>query len=122
MTWASYSRGSATASSCVRRALVYRRPSTSYTKPCGGRMPRIEPARPILFCGDPHGQFDQVITAAGHTKAAAVILLGDMEPARPLEVEMAPLDERGVPWFFIAGNHDADSDDLARRVWSEATE
>ena len=77
---------------------------------------------PILFCGDPHGQFRQIVQAAGHTRAVAVILLGDMEPKRPLEDEMAPLAARSVPWFFIGGNHDADSDDVARRVWSAATE
>jgi hypothetical protein len=45
-----------------------------------------------------------------------------MEPVRPLEEEMAPLERKGVEWYFIAGNHDADSQELARRVWSRRTE
>lgn len=72
---------------------------------------------PILYCGDPHSRFDHIIKVAAHTKPSAVVLLGDMEPARPLHVELAPLLERQVPIFFIHGNHDADSDVLWQRVW-----
>src|SRR4051812_2005171 len=71
----------------------------------------------LLFCGDPHGQFRHVIEAAGHTKADAVVLLGDMEPERPLHVELAPLIERQRPIHWIPGNHDADSDEIWMRVW-----
>lgn len=71
----------------------------------------------ILFCGDPHGQFGHIIEAAGQTQASAVILLGDMEPQRPLQLELAPLLECGVPIWLIHGNHDADSDELWMRVW-----
>lgn len=72
---------------------------------------------PVLFCGDPHGQFRQIIEAAGRMKASAVVILGDMEPQRPLDEELAPLLERSVPLHFIHGNHDADSDVLWLRVW-----
>ena len=72
---------------------------------------------PILYCGDPHGQFRHIIEAAGHTKASAVVMLGDMEPQRPLHLELAPLIERAMPIYFIHGNHDADSPELIRRVW-----
>lgn len=71
----------------------------------------------ILFCGDPHGTFQHIIEAAGHIKASAVVLLGDMEPERPLHLELSPLLERKVPIWFIHGNHDADSDELWMRVW-----
>lgn len=70
-----------------------------------------------LFCGDPHGKFHHIIKSAEHTRAAAVVLLGDMEPQRPLHLELAQLLERGVPIWFIHGNHDADSDELWMRVW-----
>ncbi|HEU4460875.1 MAG TPA: metallophosphoesterase [Methylibium sp.] len=73
--------------------------------------------RPILYCGDPHGRFHHIVVAASHTKASAVVLLGDMEPERPLHLELAPLIERRIPVFFIHGNHDADSDELWMRVW-----
>lgn len=72
---------------------------------------------PVLYCGDPHGQFRHIIEAAGHTKAGAVVLLGDMEPQRPLHIELAPLIEREVPIFFVHGNHDADSDSMFEKVW-----
>ena len=72
---------------------------------------------PVLYCGDPHGQFRHIIEAAGQKKASAVVLLGDMEPERPLHIELAPLIKRGVPLYWIPGNHDADSDELHARVW-----
>lgn len=78
---------------------------------------KTNPAGPVLYCGDPHGQFRHIIDAAGHTKASAVVLLGDMEPAQPLHLELAPLLKREVPIWFIPGNHDADSDQLWERVW-----
>ncbi len=42
---------------------------------------------PLLFCGDPHGQWQHIIEAALQTRARAVILLGDLEPARPHSVK-----------------------------------
>jgi predicted phosphodiesterase len=72
---------------------------------------------PILYCGDPHGgvhgSLQYVIEAAGHTNASAVILLGDIEPARPLHLELGSLLERT---WWIPGNHDSDSDEMWRRV------
>jgi len=72
---------------------------------------------PVLYCGDPHGKFRHIIEAAGHTKASAVVLLGDMEPQQPLHIELAPLIERGVPIWYIHGNHDSDKDALWLHVW-----
>jgi predicted phosphodiesterase len=72
---------------------------------------------PVLYCGDPHGAFRHIIEAAGHTRASAVVLLGDLEPARALHEELAPLTGLGTALHFIPGNHDADSDALAEGVW-----
>lgn len=72
---------------------------------------------PVLFCGDPHGRFRQVFDAVDVAGACAVVLLGDMEPKRPLHLELAPLIERKLPIWYIHGNHDADSDELWMRVW-----
>lgn len=71
----------------------------------------------VLYCGDPHGRFRHIIEAADRTRATAVVLLGDLEPQRPLHVELAPLVEQGMPVWYIHGNHDADSDELWMRVW-----
>ncbi len=72
---------------------------------------------PVLYCGDPHGKFAHIVEAATHAGASAVVLLGDMEPARPMHVELAELVETGTPLYWIPGNHDADSDELWGRVW-----
>ena len=76
----------------------------------------------ILYCGDPHGKFQHIIDAAGETGAVAVVLLGDMEPARALQIELAPLLERKVPVWWIPGNHDADNDGSWLRVWGSELE
>jgi predicted phosphodiesterase len=72
---------------------------------------------PVLYCGDPHGSFDHIVEAALHADASAVVLLGDLEPRRPLHMELQPIRDR-VWW--IPGNHNADSDDLWTRVWGSA--
>jgi predicted phosphodiesterase len=75
---------------------------------------------PILFCGDPHGQWQHIIDAALQTDARAVILLGDLEPARPLHIELAAIRERV---WYIHGNHDTDHEGNFAHVWhSELTE
>lgn len=72
---------------------------------------------PVLYCGDPHGAFGHIVQAAMDTHACAIVLLGDMEPRRPLHEELLPIRDR-VWW--IPGNHDADSDDLWTRVWESS--
>ena len=69
---------------------------------------------PLLFCGDPHGQWQHIVDAALQTKARAVILLGDLEPARPLHIELAAIWERV---WFIHGNHDTDDPENFANVW-----
>lgn len=72
---------------------------------------------PVLYCGDPHGEFAHIVETAHRVQASAVVLLGDLTPLRALDEELAPLLERGVAVHFIHGNHDADSDAVAERVW-----
>ncbi len=61
----------------------------------------------ILFCGDPHGSFDHIIEAARRLDPMAVVLLGDLQPQRPLHVELAEISEKV---WFVHGNHDTDSE------------
>lgn len=68
----------------------------------------------ILFCGDPHGQFRHILQAAGDLRAAAVILLGDMEPGQPLHEELAPIADKV---WLIHGNHDTDSERNWNHLW-----
>jgi len=63
----------------------------------------------IFFCGDPHGRFDHIIEAVNQHRPAAVILLGDIQAQRPLEVELAAILDKTEIWF-IHGNHDTDSE------------
>lgn len=61
----------------------------------------------ILFCGDPHGQFGHIIEAVQEHRPTAVILLGDVQAQRPLEIELASILTSTEIWF-IHGNHDTD--------------
>lgn len=74
-------------------------------------------AGPVLYCGDPHGgvrgSLQYIIDAARQTNASAVIMLGDIEPVRPLHEELALILDRT---WWIPGNHDSDSDEMWRRV------
>lgn len=62
----------------------------------------------IFFCGDTHGNFDHVIEAVYNHQPDAVILLGDLQAQRPLEVELSDILDKTDVWF-IHGNHDTDS-------------
>jgi hypothetical protein len=68
----------------------------------------------VLYCGDPHGEFGHIIRAVEELCASAVVLLGDLEPARPLHEE---LDSIASKVWFIHGNHDTDSDSNGSNVW-----
>ena len=67
-----------------------------------------------IYCGDPHGQFDHILRCAEKLQLTVIVLLGDMEPTRPLHDGLGKW--AGRTWF-IPGNHDTDSDDNWHRVW-----
>lgn len=69
---------------------------------------------PVLYCGDPHGEFRHIIKAAGELRASAVVLLGDLEPQRPMHEELAAV--AGRVWY-IHGNHDTDNQSNWSNVW-----
>jgi len=64
----------------------------------------------ILFCGDPHGRFDQVYDASTRYRPDAIVLLGDIGPTAPLSELMSPVLEAGVQVCWIPGNHDTDNE------------
>lgn len=61
----------------------------------------------ILFCGDPHGEFEHIIQHVQQSNPAAVIILGDLCLSQSFEQTFAPILERTDVWF-IHGNHDTD--------------
>jgi predicted phosphodiesterase len=62
----------------------------------------------LMFFGDPHGNFDFVIQSVQRHAPEAIVLLGDLQARRPLEIELAPITSATEVWF-IHGNHDTDS-------------
>jgi predicted phosphodiesterase len=63
----------------------------------------------IFFCGDVHGNFEHLIQAVREHWPAALILLGDVQAQRPLELELAPILDETELWF-VHGNHDSEQD------------
>lgn len=62
-----------------------------------------------MFFGDPHGHFDFVIDCVRKRRPAAIVLLGDIQAQRPLQIELAPILDLTEVWW-IPGNHDTDSE------------
>lgn len=63
----------------------------------------------IFFCGDPHGHYNHIIKPVKEYRPAAVILLGDQQAERSLEIELGEIISKTEIWF-IPGNHDTDSE------------
>ncbi|WP_037452149.1 metallophosphoesterase family protein [Skermanella stibiiresistens] len=62
----------------------------------------------ILFCGDPHGSYSQIIRAVAAKRPAAVVIVGDHDLEQPLDEVLAPVLDAGVRVWWIPGNHDGD--------------
>ena len=63
----------------------------------------------ILFAGDPHGDFDNVIHAVQQYQPEAVVMLGDYSLQKKLEDYLAVITPQTQIWW-IYGNHDVNSD------------
>ncbi len=61
----------------------------------------------ILFCGDPHGEFDHIILRVQQDRPVAVVILGDLCLHQTFEQTFAPILGLTNIWF-IHGNHDTD--------------
>lgn len=66
----------------------------------------------IWFCGDTHGPLTHVVEHVRHAREAgqepaAIILLGDIDSPRPLQVELEAIRDL-TEIFWIPGNHDSD--------------
>jgi len=61
--------------------------------------------RKVLFAGDPHGNFDPVISAVKSQKPEAIILLGDYDLKKPLQDYLQAIIGKTKIWW-IPGNHD----------------
>ena len=81
--------------------------------------PSADPShRPrLIFFGDPHGDFEPVISTVLRHRPAAIVLLGDIEARQPLQLELAPILDMTEVWF-IHGNHDTDSEASHDHLWA----
>jgi predicted phosphodiesterase len=65
----------------------------------------LNPNNKILFAGDPHGDFRPLIEAVHKYRPEAVVLLGDYDLEKPLEICLQEIIGLTQIWW-IAGNHD----------------
>lgn len=63
----------------------------------------------ILFLGDTHGNFRHLAQAVEENRPEAIVFLGDIGAARPLQDELAPIIGQ-CEILFIHGNHDNDTE------------
>ena len=62
-----------------------------------------EPSAPkLMFFGDPHGDFEPVIAAAGRDRPEAIVLLGDPQPRQPLHIELQSIRNLTQIFSFTA--------------------
>lgn len=66
--------------------------------------------RPILFAGDPHGNFTPILRACAALPGDTLILLGDCDCPAPLARVLAPAIARGWDVRWILGNHDTETE------------
>lgn len=65
----------------------------------------------ILFAGDPHGNFNSIISSVIALKPKAIVILGDFGLTVPLEIALAKITGL-ANIYWIPGNHDYDNADL----------
>ena len=70
----------------------------------------------ILIFGDNHGEFRYICEVVKCLRPAAIVLLGDLTPERPLHEELAPALEHTLV-RFLPGNHDTDTPDYYTNVF-----
>ena len=74
-------------------------------------------AHQVWFQGDPHGDFRRVVRLALERKPKLIVFLGDLELPAPFEEVFYPVIKYGKTALrAVHGNHDADDEDLWRRM------
>ncbi|MGJ3701248.1 metallophosphoesterase family protein [Variovorax sp. AFSI2.2] len=77
-----------------------------------------EPSAPkLMFFGDPHGDLEPMIAAVERFRPEAIILLGDIQPRRPLHIALGPILVLTEVWFIHGNHHDTDSDADYDNLW-----
>ena len=85
-------------------------PYERFRPPAGVTAPGL-----ILFAGDPHGRFAHILEAAREVDYEAVVVLGDLDLARPLADELGAISDR---LWWIHGNYDSDTPE----AWTHLTD
>lgn len=73
----------------------------------------------IFFFGDLHGQFKHVYEAVAQHRPSAIVLLGDIQAQRSLELELEGVLSLTEVWW-IPGNHDVDTHADYRNLFESA--
>jgi len=71
----------------------------------------------IIFYGDPHKNFEPLFQAVENHHPEAVIIVGDFELDKPLDVVLSPILNR-VKLYYIHGNHDTDTNSYFNNLFN----
>ena len=71
----------------------------------------------ILFCGDPHGNFTNIVRAVHQYSPEAIVMLGDYNLKMPLENYLESIINK-TKIYWIAGNHDFDNQDYYENLFT----
>lgn len=74
----------------------------------------------MTFFGDPHGDFSAIGASLADGVRPFSVFLGDFDLDRPLDLEVAALEDAGSEVWFVHGNHDADTPEWHDFVFSSA--
>lgn len=71
----------------------------------------------IFVAGDNHGHFDHIIEACKKHRPSAIVSVGDITETTDdgnntlVYIELAPVLDLGIQFYWIPGNHDTDSEE-----------
>lgn len=82
-------------------------------------MASVDNPKKILFAGDPHNNFEPLISAVNQQRPEAVVLLGDYDLAEPLDQVLQEITGMtDIHW--IAGNHEFQTPEKHRFLFNSA--
>lgn len=77
---------------------------------------------PVIFYGDPHGEWKPLLKAVQEFHPSGVVLLGDCDLAMPLREQLKPVFDMGIRLRWIPGNHDCDTPEWHDRLFDDYPE
>ena len=76
----------------------------------------------VIIYGDPHGDWEPLLTACRDERPDAVVILGDCDLELPLHQQIGSVFDAGIRVRWIPGNHDVDTVRYHDNLWGDFPE